>query len=282
MSVLKSTLPCFLISFGALVSSVPGQLLGQSGQLQYPIDVAVSGEELIVVDRNLPGIFKIANDGKLSELFKASKKFRTPLNAARCVAVSPDGEIVFGDSSTRQIYKWVDGKPVSMLTTRVGIGVPYAMVFDRAGNLFISDLEVPGRIYKLPKGKSEPVEFAIQPAVRGLAIDKDGNLIAVTGLKEAVLKFTPDGERSVLLDNRPFEFPNSLVILGDNIYVSDSYKKCVWKIGADLKPVAWCSEGISYPGGMTVRGEEVLVTDSKAKKIFSISPEGKASEIAIK
>lgn len=282
MPVLKSTLPCFLIFFGVLVSSVPVQLLGQSSQLQYPIDVAVSGDEVIVVDRNLPGVFKIANDGKLSELFKASKKFRTPLNAARCVAVSADGEIVFGDSSTRQIYKWVDGKPVAMLTTRVGIGVPYAMVFDKAGNLFISDLEVPGRIYKLAKGKSEPEEFAIQPAVRGLAIDKDGNLIAVTGLKEAVLKFTPDGKRSVLFDNRPFEFPNSLVILGDNIYVSDSYKKCVWKMGPDLKPVAWCSEGISYPGGMSAHGENVLVTDSKAKKIFSISPEGKASEIAIK
>ena len=73
----------FLIIFVFWVSSAQGQ----SGQLQYPIDIAVSGEDLIVVDRNLPGVFKIEKNGKLSELFKASKKFRTPLNAARCVAI---------------------------------------------------------------------------------------------------------------------------------------------------------------------------------------------------
>ena len=66
------------------------------------------------------------------------------------------------------------------------------------------------------------------------------------------------------------------------MYVSDSYRKCVWKIGADRKPVAWCTEGISYPGGLSSQGENVLVTDSKARKIFSISPDGKASEVMIK
>ena len=72
------------------------------------------------------------------------------------------------------------------------------MVFDKAGNLFISDLEVPwSGFISSQRENPSPVEFAIEPAVRGLAIDKEGNLIAVTGLKDAVLKFTPDGKRSV-------------------------------------------------------------------------------------
>ena len=50
------------------------------------------------------------------------------------------------------------------------------------------------------------------------------------------------------------------------MYVSDSYKKCVWKIGSDLKPVAWCVEGISYPGGMAIGESDVLVTDSEGEK----------------
>ena len=275
MPVPKLAFPLFFITCWSLSSQL-------NGQLQYPIDVAVSGDDLIVVDRNLPGIFRVASDGALSEVFKASKKFRTPLNAVRCVAVSADGDLFFGDSSTRQIYKFEGAKPIPILTNRVGIGVPYAMVFDKGGNLFVSDLEAPGRIYKIPAGETEPQQFAIQPAVRGLAIDQDGNLIALTGLKEAVLKFTPDGKRSVLIDNRPFEFPNSLLIKGDAMYVSDSYKKCVWKIGSDLKPVAWCVEGISYPGGMAIGESDVLVTDSKAKKVFRISPEGKAVEVEIK
>lgn len=275
MPVFKLAFALFFISCWSLNSQL-------NGQLQYPIDVAVSGEDLIIVDRNLPGVFKATGDGALSEVFRASKKFRTPLNAVRCVAVSADGDLFFGDSSTRQVYKIDGNKPIPILTNRVGIGVPYAMVFDKVGNLFVSDLEAPGRIYKIPAGESEPQQFAIQPAVRGLAIDKDGSLIALTGLKEAVLKFTPDGKRSVLIDNRPFEFPNSLLIKGDDMYVSDSYKKCVWKIGSDLKPVAWCVDGISYPGGMAIRKDAIIVTDSKAKKVFAISPDGKATEVKIK
>jgi len=275
MPVFKLAFALFFISCWSLNSQL-------NGQLQYPIDVAVSGEDLIIVDRNLPGVFKATGDGALSEVFRASKKFRTPLNAVRCVAVSADGELFFGDSSTRQVYKFDGNKPIPILANRVGIGVPYAMVFDKVGNLFVSDLEAPGRIYKIPAGESEPQQFAIQPAVRGLAIDKDGSLIALTGLKEAVLKFTPDGKRSVLIDNRPFEFPNSLLIKGDDMYVSDSYKKCVWKIGSDLKPVAWCVDGISYPGGMAIRKDAIIVTDSKAKKVFAISPDGKATEVKIK
>ena len=252
------------------------------GQLQYPIDVAVSGGDIYVVDRKLPGVFKIGKDGTLAEIFKASKKFRTPLNAARCVVVSPQGTVIVGDSSTRQLYKMGGPTPEPILTSKTGIGVPYAMVFDKEGNLFVADLEPPGRIFKIPAGKTEPEQFAIQPGVRGLAMDKGGNLIAVTGLAEALVKFSPQGKRTVIAGNRPFRFPNSVAEQGDHIFVCDSYKKCVWKVDSSGKATEFCSTGISYPGGMAVHGDKLLVTDAKAKKIFSIGNDGKAVEVPIK
>lgn len=252
------------------------------GQLQYPIDVAVGGDQVYVVDRKLPGLFRIDKDGKLSEVFKASKKFRTPLNAARCVIVAPDGQVIVGDSSTRQLYKMGGAKPEAILTNKIGIGVPYAMVFDKAGNLFVADLEPPGRIFKIPAGKTEPEPFATQPGVRGLAIDENGNLIAVTGLADALLKFTPDGKKSVILGGRPFRFPNSVAVKGTDIFVCDSYKKCVWKIDQAGNATEFCSSGISYPGGIAVQGDNLLVTDAKAAKIFSISQDGKATELVVK
>lgn len=253
-----------------------------AAQLQYPIDIAFQGEDILVVDRTLPGLQKISNDGALSVVFQASKKFRTPLNAARCVVVSPAGDVLVGDSSTRQIYKIEDGKPTPLLTNKIGIGIPYAMVFDKDGNLFVADLEPPGRIFKIAAGKTEPEPFATQPGVRGLAIDKEGNLIAVTGLEDALLKFSPDGKKTVILGNRPFRFPNSVAVKGDDIFVCDSYKKCVWKVDSAGKSTEFCSSGITYPGGIAVKGDNLLVTDAKSKKIFSVSPEGKATEVTIK
>ncbi|MEC9091294.1 MAG: hypothetical protein VX438_01220, partial [Planctomycetota bacterium] len=263
----------------ALILSISGSAFGQ---LQYPVDVAVSGEDIYVVDRKLPGVLKIDTNGTLSEIFKASKKFRTPLNAARCVVVSPQGTIIVGDSSTRQLYKMGGANPEPLLTNPTGIGVPYAMVFDKDENLFVADLEAPGRIFKIPAGSTQPEPFAIQPGVRGLAVDPQGNLIAVTGLAEALLKYSPAGKRTVIAGNRPFRFPNSVAVKGDQIFVCDSYKKCVWQINPAGEVTEFCSEGISYPGGLAVQGDKLLVTDSKAKKIFSIGNDGKAVEVPIK
>lgn len=263
-------------------SVVLGAASNSQAQLQYPIDIAVLGEDVLVIDRKLPGLQKIAKDGTLSTVFQASRKYKTPLNGARCVATSPDGKILVGDSATRQIYLFEGVEPKPMLTNKIGIGVPYAMAFDQQGNLFVADLEPPGRIFKVPAGKTEPEVFAVQPGVRGLTIDKSGNLIAVTGLADALLKFTPDGKRTVILGNRPFVFPNSVAAKGDELFVCDSYKKCVWKIDSAGKASVYCDTGLTYPGGIAIQGENVLVTDAKVMKIMSISPDGKAKEIAVK
>lgn len=252
------------------------------GQLQYPIDVAVSGDEIFVVDRKLPGLQKIRADGTLEVVFAASKKYRTPLNAARCVVVGPAGEVIVGDSATRQLYRMEQGKPVPILTNEIGIGIPYAMVFDKSGNLFVADLEPPGRIFRIPAGKTVPEEFAVQPGVRGLAVDSKGNLIALTGHEDAILRFTPDGKKSVVLGNRPFRFPNSLAIRGEEMYVCDSYGQCIWKVDSAGKASRFCSKGLTYPGGIAVRGKKLLVTDAKTGKIFEIAEDGTASAVPIK
>ena len=251
-------------------------------QLNYPVDVAVSGDDILVADLKLPGIQKISKDGGLSVVYKGTSKFRTPLNGVRCVVTNPEGKIVVGDSATRQIYIIEGGKPKPLLTNKIGIGVPYAMVYDQKGNLFVADLEQPGRIFKVPAGKTVPEVFAVESGVRGLAIDKNGDLIAVTGQADALVKFAADGKKSVILGNRPFRFPNSVAVKGDDIFVCDSYKKCVWKIDSAGKATEFCKSGITYPGGLAVQGDNLLVTDSKSKKIFSISADGTAKEVPIK
>jgi hypothetical protein len=256
---------------------LPSPLLGQ---LKYPIDLAVHGDDVLIVDRNLPGLFRVDGGANQSVVYQGSKKFRTPLNAARCVAVAPNGDIFVGDSSTRQIYRMGE-TPEKLLTNSIGIGIPYAMAFNKAGDLFIADLEAPGQIHRVKKGQTIPESFALQAGIRGLAFDKAGDLLAVTGLDEALIKFKMDGSREVILAKRPFDFPNGIAVLGEDMFISDSYKKCVWKIGPDKKPLAWCTQGLSYPGGIAVKGDQIWVTDAKAKKIFSIAADGTAKEVKL-
>jgi hypothetical protein len=67
---------------------------------QYLVAIAAGGNGTIfLADRQLPGIWKLT-DGKLSILFAGSKKFRTPLNAVRCLAIDQNGKLLAGDSST--------------------------------------------------------------------------------------------------------------------------------------------------------------------------------------
>ena len=53
----------------------------------YPVSVvADAAGNVFVADRELPGVWKVA-DGALSLLFQGEKKFGTPLNAVRCLAL---------------------------------------------------------------------------------------------------------------------------------------------------------------------------------------------------
>ncbi len=141
-------------------------------QMQYPL--AVAGTEkgpIYVADRKLPGIWKIT-DGKAEAFFQASKKFRTPLNAVRCLAFDKDGKLLAGDSATREVYRF-DDKAQPQPLTAGKIGIPMSIAVNGQGELFVADLETQ-RIWKVPAKGGEPEEFAVLAGVRGLAFDSEG------------------------------------------------------------------------------------------------------------
>ena len=60
----------------------------------YPLAVTAQADGVIyVADRNLPGVWKVVN-GQKSIYFQGSKKFRTPLNAVRCLAIDHQGKLM--------------------------------------------------------------------------------------------------------------------------------------------------------------------------------------------
>ena len=88
------------IGLATLASSSAQDASAPAKSLVYPLDVSVAADAktLYLVDRKLPGLWKATATGKLEVFFQASKKFRTPLNAVRCIAGDGKGGLLVGDS----------------------------------------------------------------------------------------------------------------------------------------------------------------------------------------
>ncbi|RPI77456.1 MAG: hypothetical protein EHM42_13805, partial [Planctomycetaceae bacterium] len=232
-----------LLMFVAFAEVVRG------AEMEYPLAVAAAENGTVyIADRNLPGVWKIA-DGKLELLFQASKKFRTPLNAVRCLAVDSQGRLYAGDSATREVYRFNEQNQPEPLA-KGGVGIAMAIAFDKEGNLVVADLEFPGRVVRIPQTGGEPVEIAQIQAPRGLAVDGEGRIWVVThGKDRQVVRIGADGKVETVVSGRPFQFPQSIALDGQgNAYIADGYAKAVWKVDADGKPSKLTEGGpLSHP-----------------------------------
>jgi len=247
-------------------------------ELEYPISAAVTDDGIIyVADTRAPAIWKIEG-GQLQEYFDASKKYRTPLNRPRCLAIDAGGNLLAGDSSTREVYRFDDsGKPVPL--TDGGIGIPRAIVVMPDGNLMVADQEL-HCIWQVPAGGGKPEKFVPVPGLIAMCGDQDGNLYVTSGPRHQLRKITPEGTIENLVTGGPLEFPQEVTIDDNgNLYIADNYAKAIWKVPSGGKPTKLV-EGAPMvnPVGITRVGERLIVTDSHAKAIFEVDASGQLSQ----
>lgn len=134
----------------------------------YPLDGVASKDGVVwVVDRNRPGVWKYA-DGSLGMEVEGSKRYREKMNAVRCIALSPNGELAVGDPATREVYrKGADGQWVGTVGGKIGI--PTDLAFMKDGSLLIADLER-RVLWKQTSPNAAPEVFAeVNP--RGVFVD---------------------------------------------------------------------------------------------------------------
>lgn len=253
-----------------------------TAQMNYPISIAVAESgKLYIADRNLPAVWQV--DGSdLTTLFKGSKKFRTPLNAVRCVALDKNGNVLAGDSSTREVYRFdEDGRPSPL--TNGGIGIPMGIAVDSKGQLLVADLEL-HRIWRVPAEGGKPEELAEVQAPRGVCIDDEDNLWVVSHGKDQVVRVSPSGEVETVVEGGPFQFPHTIVVDKDKTaYVCDGYAKAIWKVPPGGKPTKWVSgEPFVNPVGLAQRGDGLLVVDPRANAVFEIDATGKPTKLELK
>ena len=266
-----------LLSCLMVISSVTSL---SAAEMQYPLDVLEVDKSMsYVADRNLPGVWKVS-EGKAEIFFEGSKKFRTPLNAIRCLALDHEGKLLAGDSATREVYRFDENnKPVPL--TKGRIGIPMAMAVAKTGEIYVADLEL-HRIWKVPSAGGEPEEVAQVAAPRGMSIDSDGQLWIVSHGPNHVVKLNPaDGSVTSVVEGMAFEFGHDIVVEADKTaYVVDGYAKTVWKITAGEAPKEFFKgEPLKNPVGLSLSENGLLVADPHQKMIYRISPDGKIAPV---
>jgi sugar lactone lactonase YvrE len=245
---------------------------------QYPL--AIAAEEsgaIFLADRELPGIWKLA-DEKLSILFQGSKKFRTPLNAVRSLAIDIQGRLLVGDSATRDVYRLDGDKPVPLANGR--IGVPACIAVTKAGDLLVGDLEA-HTIWKIPAAGGEPAVWAELPAPRAIFVDGQDRVWIVSHGKDQLLRGDASAKVEPVIAGRPFEFPSAIAVDAEGTaFVCDTYAKAVWKVPAGGQPEKWATgEPLVSPVGMTWQGADLLVVDPHSKAVVRIDPAAEMSKI---
>ena len=245
-----------------------------AADMDYPLAVAADEKVVYVADRYLPGIWKIS-EGKRELYFKGDKKFRTPLNAIRCLTLDAKGRLLAGDSSTREVYRFnAENKPEPL--SKGGIGIPMGIACNKQGEIFVADLET-HRIMKIAEAGGEPTLFAEVPSPRGIAIDAEDRLWVISHGKDQLLRIAADGKIEPIVKGRPFQFPHTLVLdKKQNAYVVDGYAKAVWKATATGNATKWVEgKPLINPVGLAWQGETLLIADPHAKALFQADKDAK-------
>ena len=138
--------------------------------------------------------------------------------------------------------------------------------FDRAGNLYCTDLNH-GRIFRIPPDGSRWDVFAdYDGGPNGLKIHRDGRIFVVDR-KYGVIAFDPTtGARSTILDRqdgRPFDGLNDLCFADNgDLYFTDPGRSSmrhptgrVLRLAADGKVEVIC-DGLPYPNGLTLSDDQ--------------------------
>jgi hypothetical protein len=248
----------------------------RSAEPQYLLGVAATDNESYFADRNLPGVWRLS-EGKLSLLFEGSRKFRTPLNAVRCLAIDREGKLLAGDSSTRDVYRFDDQNQPQPLTGGE-IGIPTGIGVLASGELIVADLEL-HRVMRVPAAGGKPTLYAEVAAPRAIFVDGEDRVWIVSHGKNQLFRGDAAGKLETIVAGRPFQFPSSLVVRPDGTaFVCDTYAKAIWQVAAGKEPAKWASgEPFVSPVSLAFQGENILVADPRAKGLITIDPAGKAT-----
>ena len=156
-------------------------------------------------------------------------------------------------------------------TFAAGLGIPQALVFDRAGNLYVSseEAEITGLHTHILKfaldGSKSTVETAPDPV--GLAFDGTGNLFVFDAQSRSILKFTADGTKTTFAwdvsstsPDKKWEFVGGM----EPKILDAATKKVVLEISQGRGGMIWAPDSKRFAFSYRDHGSHGYISESAA------------------
>lgn len=238
----------------------------QDAILKYPLSVAASENRIFVADRQLPGIWVIA-DSKATIYHQAAKKFGTPLNAVRCLAIDVEGNLLAGDSATRDIYRF-DSQGVPTALTGSKIGIPMGIAISADGTIYVSDLE----LHRIVKVAADGVvsEFAKVKGPAGMSLDSDGNLYVASRAAERLVKISAEGTVLPVQGATDIRFAQDVAVdAAGRVLVTDGYGKSIWNFTGGAARIVQ-GKPLVHPVGISSSAAGTFLVDPRGAGILKL------------
>ena len=255
-----------LIQSILIVASCGISLCAQDAKPKYPISIAAQESSIYVADRQMPGIWVI-QQGKATVYHQAAKKFGTPLNAVRCLAIDTDGLLLAGDSATRDIYRFnAEGVPAALTGGKIGIPMGIAIASD--GTIYVSDLELHRIVTVGADGTVK--EFAKVQGPAGLSFDGDGNLFVATRSAQRLVKISTDATVTVVAGASEIRFAQDVTVDSEGrVLVTDSYGKSIWNFSGDASRILQ-GEPLVNPVGISASPAGTFLVDPRGLGVLKL------------
>ena len=294
----------------AVAALIPRQATSQQPQPKglppYPAAVTVGNKGTIfVVDKELKTVYKVEEGGKLTVVYKGSRKYRTPLFNVFALSQDSAGNLFLCDTGSMDVWRMTpDGKLAPLTGQKVARGIgpapanqdfdpeaayagkldkPMGIVLDPDGNPVVTDLGL-GAVFRIPSAGGEPQEIARVAAPHGIALDRDGGFVVVSQFTDQLVRVSAKGEVTPIVKGAiaPKNNPQNVVVDQAGYVVSDNYAKAIWRVSPDGKSKAIVQgEPLVGPVGLALEADgNILVADPWAKKLFRVTPDGKISTVA--
>ncbi|MFN9345988.1 MAG: hypothetical protein ACK6DQ_05280 [Planctomycetota bacterium] len=274
-------LPIALLASGAIQAqdagsakpTPPSASTTREASKVYPLDGVVDKSGSVwIVDRNKPGLWLYESE-QLKLDTQGSNKFRQPLNAVRCLAVSSAGEIALGDPATREVYR-KDSSGQWKGTVNAVIGIPVDLAFLSDGTLLVADLERRVLWKQSTPGSNPEILATVNP--RGVFVDYADRIWVISQDENQLVRVSKDGQVEPIITKRTFEFPHQVVVNSkDQIWVSDGYRKGIWswKLGEEPKLIV-SGEPLQNPVGLFLVDDQPAIVDPHAQAVFKLTEAG--------
>lgn len=281
--------------------------------LARPIAVWVTHDALYVLEATRPRLCRIQNEEVADVTFALDGP---NLSAPRSVVVTADGIVFVADAVRGEVFRAVPGE-YKATPIRLGAGqssgeeraVPVALALDNHNNLIVADARG-GRILRVQAdGDVEVVADGLR-GVRGLAVGRDGTILASEKFANRVLSITVAGTVGVVAGTGTSGFagdggpaararlasPTGLVAASDGaLYIADTGNHRVRKVDSKGRITTIAGSGIngisgeigqaldaclSGPSGLALWDGGLYVADTGNDRIRVVRPDATIETVA--